>query len=92
MAVTVGRRAGLRPRSPALWFILPACLVLLGVYLGPMLYALKSSFTYWVLTMPGSEDDPAGLSNYTEGAAKPRILVRGACHRHLRPQFGSPAD
>jgi multiple sugar transport system permease protein len=66
VSVTASRRAGRRPRSPALWFILPACLVLLGVYLGPMLYALKSSFTYWVLTMPGSEDDPAGLSNYTD--------------------------
>ena len=53
------------PRSPALWFILPAILVLAGVDLGPMLYSMQASLTHWMLTDPGSENDPAGLSNYT---------------------------
>ena len=56
--------SGARPR--ALGFILPAILVLLFVYAGPMLYALEASFTHWVLTDIGSENDPAGLSNYME--------------------------
>ncbi len=51
---------------PAIWFIMPAALVLVGIYLGPMLYALQASFTHWVLVMPGSEDDPAGWENYAE--------------------------
>jgi multiple sugar transport system permease protein len=55
-----------RLRGQAAWFILPAGLVLLVVYLGPMLYALQASFTHWVLVEPGSEDDPAGLSNYVD--------------------------
>jgi multiple sugar transport system permease protein len=56
----------LTSRNQAFWFILPAVLVLVGVYLGPMLYALQASFTRWVLVMPGSEDEPAGFSNYVE--------------------------
>ncbi|MFI5015392.1 MAG: carbohydrate ABC transporter permease [Hyphomicrobiales bacterium] len=48
------------------WFILPALVVLAFVYAGPMLYALKASFTHWVLTDIGSENDPAGLSNYAD--------------------------
>jgi ABC-type sugar transport system permease subunit len=61
------RRRG-RPgqRRQAFWFILPALLVLLFIYAGPMLYALQASFTHWVLTDIGSENDSAGLSNYTE--------------------------
>lgn len=60
-----------RDRSAALpgaafWFILPAVLVLLAIYLGPMLYALEASFTRWALVLPGSENDPAGLDNYIE--------------------------
>jgi multiple sugar transport system permease protein len=50
----------------ALLFVLPAGLVLVAIYLGPMLFALKASFTHWVLVMPGSENDPAGLENYTD--------------------------
>jgi multiple sugar transport system permease protein len=53
-------------RLQAFWFILPALLVLLLVYAGPMLYALRASFTHWILTDIGSEDDPAGLSNYLD--------------------------
>ena len=53
-----------RFRNPAPWFILPAILVLAGVDLGPMLYSVQASLTHWMLTDPGSENDPAGLSNY----------------------------
>jgi ABC-type sugar transport system permease subunit len=53
-------------RLQAFWFILPALLVLTFVYAAPMLYALEASFTHWVLTDIGSENDPAGLSNYAE--------------------------
>ena len=59
------RRHGQQQRQ-AFWFILPALIVLLFVYAGPMLYALQASFTHWVLTDIGSENDPAGLSNYTD--------------------------
>lgn len=59
-------RARLTSRNQAIWFVLPAMLVLAGVYLGPMLYALWASFTGWVLVMPGSESDWVGLANYTE--------------------------
>jgi multiple sugar transport system permease protein len=62
------RRGGTRrtSRNQAIWFVLPAILVLVGVYLGPMLYALWASFTGWVLVMPGSENDWVGLANYSE--------------------------
>jgi ABC-type sugar transport system permease subunit len=53
-------------RTPAPWFILPAILVLVGVDAGPMLYSMQASLTHWMLTDPGSENDPAGLSNYVE--------------------------
>ena len=46
--------------------MLPAALLLLGVYLGPMLYALKASTTFWVLTQPGSQNESAGLENYAD--------------------------
>ena len=46
--------------------MLPAALLLLGVYLVPMLYALKASTSFWVLTQPGSQDIPAGLENYSD--------------------------
>ncbi|MBI1777806.1 MAG: sugar ABC transporter permease [Proteobacteria bacterium] len=60
-------QAWLRWRAgPQVWFIMPAVVVLLGVYAGPMLYALHASFTHWVLVDPGSMDDPAGLSNYQD--------------------------
>ena len=55
-----------RRRSPLLWFVLPAGLVLLAVDLGPMLYALRASFTFWRLIEPGSENDFAGLANYAD--------------------------
>jgi ABC-type sugar transport system permease subunit len=60
------RSRRLSPRATALCFILPAALVLLGVYLGPMLYALEASFTGWVMVMPGSENDFVGTDNYTD--------------------------
>ena len=53
-------------RQPGLWFMVPAAVLLLAVYLGPMLYALKASTTFWVLTRPGSEADAAGLENYAD--------------------------
>src|SRR6516164_3901622 len=59
-------RPGLLARNPALWFLLPAAIVLIGVYLAPMLYSMRVSFTRWVLVEPGSEDDPAGIANYVE--------------------------
>ena len=55
-----------RLRHPALWFMLPAAMVLLTVYLGPMLYALKASTTFWTLTLPGSQNEWAGIENYTD--------------------------
>ena len=58
--------AGLLTRNPALWFLLPAAIVLIGIYLGPMLYSMQVSFTRWVLVEPGSENDPAGIANYVE--------------------------
>jgi len=62
-----GRRSHrLGARGAALCFIAPAVLMLLGVYLGPMLYALKASFTGWVMVMPGSENDAVGFENYTD--------------------------
>jgi len=75
--VTVTRLSGLdgpaRPtrhwagrRNPAPWFILPAILILVGVDAGPMLYSVQASLTHWMLTDPGSENDPAGLSNYVD--------------------------
>ena len=65
-----GRRAAfpslaVRPGA-AFWFILPAVLVLVLIYLGPMLYALEASFTRWVLVLPGSENEPAGFDNYID--------------------------
>jgi ABC-type sugar transport system permease subunit len=56
----------LRPRLVALAFLLPAALVLITVYLGPMLFALKASFTAWIMTSPGSEDIFIGSENYTD--------------------------
>src|SRR3954451_17520216 len=53
-------------RNPAPWFILPAILVLVGVAAGPMLYSMQASMTHWMLTDPGSENDPAGLSDYAD--------------------------
>jgi multiple sugar transport system permease protein len=67
---TVRPRARMRgrhsPRLQALWFLLPAIVVLVGIDLGPMLYSMQASLTHWVLTDPGSENDPAGISNYID--------------------------
>ena len=60
-------------RNPALWFILPAILVLACVDAGPMLYSLQASLTHWMLTDPGSESDPAGLSNYADVLTSPEF-------------------
>jgi ABC-type sugar transport system permease subunit len=58
-------------RGVALLFLLPAAIVLALIYLGPMLFALKASFTAWVLTSPGSEDIFIGLDNYTDVMSSP---------------------
>ena len=73
----VVRRTGAH-KSRAIWFILPAIVVLVSVDAGPMLYSLKASLTHWMLTDPGSENDPAGLSNYTDvlGSAEFWTAVR----------------
>lgn len=55
-----------RNKRAALLFLLPAAAVLALIYLGPMLFALKASFTAWVMTSPGSEDIYIGGENYTE--------------------------
>lgn len=60
-----------RGRGVALLFLLPAAIVLALIYLGPMLFALKASFTAWVLTSPGSEDIFIGLDNYTDVMSSP---------------------
>jgi multiple sugar transport system permease protein len=59
-------RGGGAMRNQALWFLLPAIAVLATIDLGPMLFSLKASLTHWALTEPGSENDPAGLSNYLD--------------------------
>ena len=56
-------------RLAAFLFILPAALVLALIYLGPMLFALKASFTAWVMTSPGSESIWIGSENYTDVVA-----------------------
>lgn len=53
------------------WFIVPAVIMLSTVYLGPMIYAMTASGTYWVLTEPGSENLPAGLANYSDVLSSP---------------------
>lgn len=55
-------------RRTALLFLAPAGLVLAAVYLGPMLFALKASFTGWVLPMPSTADIFVGVENYTDVA------------------------
>jgi ABC-type sugar transport system permease subunit len=65
-AGTWRRSHRLSMRMSVFFFILPAALVLIGVYLGPMLYALKASFTGWVMVMPGSENESVGLENYKD--------------------------
>jgi multiple sugar transport system permease protein len=62
-------------RNQALWFLLPAIIVLAGVDLLPMLYSMHASLTHWVLTDPGSENDPAGLSNYLDILASADVWV-----------------
>jgi ABC-type sugar transport system permease subunit len=69
------RKAGThrRARVPLepYWFMAPAVIMLSTVYLGPMIYAVLTSGTHWVLTEPGSETIRAGLQNYQDvlGAA-----------------------
>lgn len=67
-ALTMTRMSPRRWRRghSALWFILPAIAVLVGVDLGPMIYSLHASLTHWMLTDPDSINDPAGLSNYVD--------------------------
>lgn len=63
-------RPGLQPtfglRAKALGFMAPAAFLLALVYLGPMLFALKASFSGWVMTIPGSADIDVGWENYTD--------------------------
>jgi len=54
-------RAHGRPLVGPYWFIVPAVVMLSTVYLGPMIYAMMASGTFWVLTEPGSEHLPAAL-------------------------------
>jgi ABC-type sugar transport system permease subunit len=60
-------------RGVALLFLLPAAAVLILIYLGPMLFALKASFTAWVMTSPGSENIYIGLENYTDVISSPEF-------------------
>ena len=48
------------------WFMAPATVMLATVYLGPMIYAVLTSGTHWVLTEPGSENIRAGFTNYAD--------------------------
>ena len=66
-----GARPPGRPLVGPYWFILPAVVMLSTVYLGPMIYAMTASGTYWVLTEPGSEYLPAGLANYADVLSSP---------------------
>ena len=60
-----------RPVLGPYWFILPAVVMLSTVYLGPMIYGMMASGTFWVLTEPGSEHIPAGFANYTDVLTSP---------------------
>lgn len=60
-------------RGVALLFLLPAAIVLALIYLGPMLFALRASFTAWVLTSPGSEDIFIDFENYTDVMSSPEF-------------------
>ena len=60
-------------RGIALLFLLPAAIILALIYLGPMLFALKASFTAWVLTSPGSENIFIGVENYTDVVSSPEF-------------------
>jgi ABC-type sugar transport system permease subunit len=60
-------------RSVALLFLLPAAIVLTLIYLGPMLFALRASFTAWLLTSPGSENIFIGVENYTDVMSSPEF-------------------
>jgi ABC-type sugar transport system permease subunit len=53
------------PRA-AFWFLLPAGATLTLVLVGPLLFALRASFTGWSLTDPGSEQDWVGWANYID--------------------------
>ena len=62
-------RGGLLRRvspAPAFWFVLPAAATLLLVFGGPLVFAMKASFTGWSLVMPGSDQDFVGWENYTD--------------------------
>jgi len=67
LAAVTGRR------GVALLFLLPAALVLTLIYLGPMLFALRASFTAWLLTSPGSENIFIGVENYTDVMSSPEF-------------------
>jgi multiple sugar transport system permease protein len=60
-----------RPVVGPYWFILPAVVMLSTVYLGPMIYGMIASGTFWVLTEPGSEHIPAGFANYSDVLTSP---------------------
>ncbi|TCR64011.1 sugar ABC transporter permease [Bosea sp. BK604] len=62
-----------RQRRNALFFLAPAACVLILIYLGPMLFALRASFTAWIFTSPGSENIYVGLENYSDVLTSPEL-------------------
>jgi ABC-type sugar transport system permease subunit len=62
-----------RQRRSALLFLAPAACVLVLIYLWPMLFALKASFTAWIFTSPGSENINVGLENYGDVLMSPEL-------------------
>jgi ABC-type sugar transport system permease subunit len=66
-------QAAMRGRGVAVLFLLPAAIVLTLIYLGPMLFALRASFTAWVLTSPGSENIFIDFENYRDVMSSPEF-------------------
>ena len=77
-----------RPLVGPYWFIVPAVVMLSTVYLGPMIYAMMASGTYWVLTEPGSENHPGRPCQLFGRAVEPDLLARGPGHAALRADLG----
>lgn len=57
----------------ALWFVMPALVILNGAMLGPLCYSLYISFTQWALHLPGSASEFAGFANYAGVLKDPRF-------------------
>ncbi|TCR65352.1 sugar ABC transporter permease [Bosea sp. BK604] len=62
-----------RQKRAALLFMLPAMILLVAVYAAPLGYALKASFTGWLLTRPATANIFVGLDNYTELLSSPEM-------------------